>query len=416
MATETTPLNPATEAYASKSAAELQQEKKNLIDGDLNSKLKQGKDVEKGEGGEEEELPNGPLDKCCAPFRENCLFTQCVAREKETPLNILHIFQPTCVVLLAIGLALTSSAAFPPETFRFIVLIFNAAASGCLLTVGLVARKIPSQEKLNVQLNKQISKMGKDVNAFEGHGDTADNLANMTLGWVDQNRKTRDRMKLLNKMLQQSQEEYYSFRFKYKLLMQLASGEQARFRVEESTLKKEMENATMKEYNLKYAAILPDGLMNEDELMTVAAIIKDQTEEGGGLDSIVDNIIEEFLRTPTPEQQGKYHEAVPYLIKLAALKRERGESMPQMLDRSSTEKLLPDQKKSKKYSMKTVVDMVINRAQLTVEELPEGYPSYRSIYDESIKPWAEQFEKEKGEKAAEAADKFGTKTAKAAIK
>jgi hypothetical protein len=205
MATETTPLNPATEAYASKSAAELQQEKKNLIDGDLNSKLKQGKDVEKGEGGEEEELPNGPLDKCCAPFRENCLFTQCVAREKETPLNILHIFQPTCVVLLAIGLALTSSAAFPPETFRFIVLIFNAAASGCLLTVGLVARKIPSQEKLNVQLNKQISKMGKDVNAFEGHGDTADNLANMTLGWVDQNRKTRDRMKLLNKMLQQSQ-------------------------------------------------------------------------------------------------------------------------------------------------------------------------------------------------------------------
>jgi hypothetical protein len=148
----------------------------------------------------------------------------------------------------------------------------------------------------------------------------------------------------------------------------------------------------------------------------VAAIIKDQTEEGGGLDSIVDNIIEEFLRTPTPEQQGKYHEAVPYLIKLAALKRERGESMPQMLDRSSTEKLLPDQKKSKKYSMKTVVDMVINRAQLTVEELPEGYPSYRSIYDESIKPWAEQFEKEKGEKAAEAADKFGTKKAKAAIK
>ena len=65
------------------------------------------------------------------------------------------------------------------------------------------------------------------------------------------------------------QEEYYSFRFKYKLLMQLASGEQARFRVEESTLKKEMENATMKEYNLKYAAILPDGLMDEDELLTV---------------------------------------------------------------------------------------------------------------------------------------------------
>jgi len=358
------------------------------------------------------------LDKCCKPFRTNCLFTQCVAREPETPLNILHVFQPVCVLLLGIGLALTGgSVAFPVDLARFVVLIFQAAASGCLLAVGLIAKKIPSQEKLNVQLNNQIHKMSGDVDKLEGHGESADKLAGMTLGWVDANKTTRDRMKKLKEMLQQSQEEYYSFRFKYKLLMQLASGEQARFRVEESQLKKDMENATMKEYNLKYAAILPDGLMNEEELRTVAAIIKDQTDEGGGLDSVVDDIIEQFITQPTPQQEKRFPTAVPYLVKLAALKKKRGEPMPAMLDRSSTESSL---KVSKKYSMKTVVDMIVRRAQIPQEELPDDrlengefkWKTYKDIYEASISPWKEQFEKENKEKEKEAAKKFGTKKGK----
>ena len=117
------------------------------------------------------------------------------------------MFQPTMVVLLGAGLAFTFVAVAPiPEAFmRLALIILQAAASGGFLAVGLVVKSIPSQEKLNVQLNKQIGNMGGMVDDLEDSSDQAGDLANMTIGWVANGAKTRDRMKRLRLMLQESQ-------------------------------------------------------------------------------------------------------------------------------------------------------------------------------------------------------------------
>ena len=43
---------------------------------------------------------------------------------------------------------------------------------------------------------------------------------------VTERRKTKQRMGMLRSQLEKAQEDFYSFRFKYKLLVQLANGEQ----------------------------------------------------------------------------------------------------------------------------------------------------------------------------------------------
>jgi len=402
MASETTPLVPAADPYAGKTQKQLQQEKKDMLKGGLDDKLKQGA---KDAGEEEEDAPDGPYDRCCAPCRGNFLFEQCVAREEKTPLNILHMFQPTMVVLLGVGMVLLSSGFLPLPTtlLRLICLVFQAAASGGMLAVGLIVRDIPSQEKLNVQLNNNIAKMGASVDDLEDSADTAGDLADMTIGWVANGAATRDRMKRLRLMLQSSQEEYYKFRFKYKLLLELAAGEQARFREEETRLRKEMEDKTMKEFNDKYSTILPDGLMHEDELRLVARIIKDTTTDGEGIVSKVDDIIETFLHEPDEpeakehwvERFKQYKPAVPYLAKLKLLMQKEGKELPAEL-----EKLERGTRTSgRRFSMKTIVEMIVDIAET----------EFADSYNASIKPWMEEFDQTKNDAASAAEDKFGVK-------
>jgi len=395
VATETTPLQPAADAYAGKTQADMKKEKSDMLKGGLEDKMKmvdKDGDVEEGSG-----LPDGPLDRTCAPCRGNFLFHMCVAREPETPLNVLHMMQPTMVVLLGLGMLLCSAIVLPVNIAMYLVIFGQAASAVGMLFVGIVVKDIPSQEKLNVELNKKIGKMGGMVDDLEEHGDTAGQLASMTIGWVAARAETRDRMRQLRDMLQTSQGEYYSFRFRYQLLLKLAAGEQARFRVEESNLKKNMEDKTMREYNEAYSKILPDGLMNEEELTTVAMIIKDSTDEGGGLESKVDDIIEQFIKHPTEVQLEKFTRAEPYLLKLKRLKDKRGEPMPEQFA-NKMERAMEDEKR---YSMKTVVDMIT----FTAKE------DYKKEYEASISPWLEQFEKEKQEKAAEAEEQYGAKSA-----
>ena len=59
-------------------------------------------------------------------------------------------------------------------------------------------------------------------------------------------RETRDRMRLLRRMLEESQERFYASRFQFAVLTQLAQGEHARFKQREAEIKADPANQTLK--------------------------------------------------------------------------------------------------------------------------------------------------------------------------
>jgi len=376
------PLEPAEDPYEHKTKEQLQAEKNKMLSDDGKPTSLQDK-LNKAEKSDEEPTPQ------CSPLRGTFIFKSCVARERETPLNILHLFQPIMCVLLFLGLAFCALVALPIVQ---ILLVTQAITSVCLVGVGLKVKDIPSQEKLNVELNKKIKKLGGMADGMEDHAETASKLSQMTLGWVCRSAETRDRMKKLKELLQETQGQFYEFRFKFQMLMSLANGEQVRFKEEESKLRKriETEGGTMKEFNDSLINIVPDGLMNEDELTAVAAIIKDSTEDSENtIYSKVDDIIEAFVAGfGTDARWSKYATEAAYETKCKrvqqrAAHRGVGGLPPSALIDAECETA------ERRWSMKTIVNMIVETAKTDYEE----------NYNASIQPWVEEYEKTQKEDA-----------------
>lgn len=167
-------------------------------------------------------------------FRSSVCFRACVAREPETPLTELHLMQPVLGLLLLLALVMllvtTALAVYNglgiptlPDTAKRALAILCAAlaatASAGLLYVGLIARGVPSQEELNVQLNRGNQRLGDAVEDATANDSDAEHLKEMTLGRVRKLGSLRDMVRALNAQHEHDTHALWAFQFKASLLL-----------------------------------------------------------------------------------------------------------------------------------------------------------------------------------------------------
>ena len=202
--------------------------------GQTKFKVKQGEELT----GEDTKTLEGTalpwLRSTARRFRSSMCFRTCVAREPETPLTELHLMQPVLglLLLLAVVMLLVTTVvtvhhglgiSTVPDTAKRALAILCAAlaatASAGLLYVGLIARGVPSQEELNVQLNRGNQRLGDAVEDATANASDAEHLKDMTLGRVRKLGSLRDRVRELNKQHEDETRALWAFQFKASLLL-----------------------------------------------------------------------------------------------------------------------------------------------------------------------------------------------------
>jgi hypothetical protein len=166
------------------------------------------------------------LEKCFASLRHTCVCKTLVARNPKTKLNELHLMQPGALLLVACGVALLPatgivlSNVYVPSGLEVLgVAALCTATSALLCVVGFIARSIPSQGDLNVQLDAQNKALGGNVDAVERSSGKAESLQKkMSLSWVSARRQTRDATHALQATYMTEVQRDARFQFKVKLL------------------------------------------------------------------------------------------------------------------------------------------------------------------------------------------------------
>ncbi|KAL1523875.1 hypothetical protein AB1Y20_018794 [Prymnesium parvum] len=247
--------------------------------------------------------------------RGTLFFRECVAREPETPLTSLHLMQPLLGLLLfgamalllfcvatAIGLLALSVDSI--RALEVVVSLLAVFASAALLSVGLVARGVPTQEKLNVQLNGNIDGLEESVEAAKANADDAEKLGNLTLGWVKARGADRDGVRALRDQLQRDTAELWAFQFKAMLLRYLSRGERHKYQQENAELLhalRETPSTTLAQYEAQREKLLPNGRLSIPELQRVAEMVR-QTEQESAYD-FLDEVIFAFIDDVVARQQ-----------------------------------------------------------------------------------------------------------------
>ena len=385
--------------YHTQSWGELQSEKQRLQQQGLKEKLSGC------------EVDTSYTKHCCSPFRSNWLFKMCVAHERETPLNVLHLMQPLMMALMCVGVAFvvllslltTVGVSLPENEFEQVLLAVQCFASASLLYTGVTVANIPSQEKLNVFLNRQLSALNAFVDSQEDGALKAERLSGMSVQWVTERRDTREQMKALKAKLEAGQAEYWSFRFKFQLLTIMSNAEQRCFVERERELRDSMGAAgnSIAEFDSARNRILPDGLLSEDELRRVVQIIADTTQHSGGILSRAHQILSDFLSEEAEEDRASRTTGDSVMIKRTTTPRRRVGPTRAELERAtlltSQTTMLPEEPailpEVRRWSTKDIVEMIVARAQ-------RDFPTE---YEQSIKPWKDDFERTKQESSLAAA-------------
>lgn len=174
---------------------------------------------------------------CVEALRGTCFFRTCIAREPETPLTPLHLTQPIAGVLTLLGLVFMAWAVLrigghevfgwsTPERANGICLLGQAAGSCALLFAGLHARRLPSNEALNVRLARLVGSVGQSAVSAEDDSELAEQAADMSISRLQHAAAEKSHTRLLRDSLRHLAEERYEFKLKKALLRYLWQGEE----------------------------------------------------------------------------------------------------------------------------------------------------------------------------------------------
>lgn len=251
-----------------------------------------------------------PCTACVLQFQNTGCFRMCVARNPKTPLTVLHLLQPMLGLQLLLSLIFlfvctgATTGIIPigyalMRGIQFFVLSLCVVASGSLLYVGRIASGVPSQETLNVTLNKNVDEIADRVVAQEGAADDAQKLEGMTLSWIGARSEDRDAVNKLRTQLRRDTEKFWAFQFKARLLRYLASGEQQRYKQDNAKLMADLRSrsdAKLSDYEMSREKLLPNGQLTLEELRRVMQMVA-QTEresEYDFLDDVIQSLIEKL--------------------------------------------------------------------------------------------------------------------------
>ena len=225
------------------------------------------------------------LRGCVERCRGGYCFRTCVARNPETPLTELHLMQPVLGLLLIFGLALlllTAAVAVlaldaPLRTLELLSAGLALVASASCTYVGLIARNVPTHEKLNNKLKRRIDCLEEIDNNANANAADAEQLEGMTLDWLKQRRAERNTVRKLNAQLAADTTKLHAFQFKAQLLRYLSLGERQRFKRKSAELLQELRkdpSKTLAHFEEERKSLMPNGKLSIHELRHIRDIVR----------------------------------------------------------------------------------------------------------------------------------------------